>query len=72
MGLAQIKSVEDCKKGHVELENNGGLSLAQRDNLRNSSKTGKKALYLTYQGLDDDSFEKVSKAKMAKAIWEKL
>ncbi|PKU60484.1 Retrovirus-related Pol polyprotein from transposon TNT 1-94 [Dendrobium catenatum] len=32
----------------------------------------KKALYLIFQGLDDNAFEKISDAKSAKEAWEKL
>ncbi|PKU77376.1 Retrovirus-related Pol polyprotein from transposon TNT 1-94 [Dendrobium catenatum] len=35
-------------------------------------KRDKKALYLIFQGLDDDSFEKLSDVKSAKEAWEKL
>ena len=63
---------EIVEKGYVEPENDGGLSQAQKDSLRDSRKRDKKALYLIYQGLDDDAFEKISEAKMAKKAWEKL
>ena len=63
---------EIIKKGHTEPENEGNLSQTQRDSLRDSRKRDKKVLYLIYQGLDEDAFEKISEAKSAKEAWEKL
>ena len=63
---------EIVEKGHKESENDDTLSQAQKDSLRDSRKRDKKALYLNYQGLDEDAFEKISKAKSAKEAWEKL
>nr|XP_015881863.1 uncharacterized protein LOC107417742 [Ziziphus jujuba var. spinosa] len=64
--------MEIVEKGYIESGNEGGLTQNQRENLRDSRKRDKKALYLIYQGLDDDAFEKISKAKSAKEAWEKL
>jgi len=58
---------EIIEKGHTKPGNKGSLSQNQRDDLRD-----KKAFYLIYQGLDDNSFEKVSKGNSAKEAWEKL
>ncbi|GAU26813.1 hypothetical protein TSUD_289180 [Trifolium subterraneum] len=63
---------EIVEKGLVIPENEGTLSQTQKDSLRDSRKRDKKALYLIYQGLDEDTFEKVSGAKTAKEAWEKL
>ena len=35
-------------------------------------ETNKKTLFLIYQALDDDGFEKLSSATFAKEAWEKL
>jgi len=64
--------LEIVEKGHTETENKDSLSQTQRDSLRDSRKRDKKALYLIYQGLNDDAFEKVLKAKSVKEAWEKF
>ncbi|XP_060969925.1 uncharacterized protein LOC133037119 [Cannabis sativa] len=48
------------------------LSQAQRDALGDSRKRDKKALYLIYQVVNEDAFEKISNATTAKEAWEKL
>ncbi|KAG7565068.1 Zinc finger CCHC-type superfamily [Arabidopsis suecica] len=63
---------EIVEKGFVEPENEGSLSQTQKDGLRDSRKRDKKALCLIYQGLDEDTFEKVVEATSAKEAWEKL
>ncbi|GAU28885.1 hypothetical protein TSUD_293370 [Trifolium subterraneum] len=63
---------EIVEKGLVIPENEGTLSQTQEDSLRDSRKRDKKALCLIYQGLDEDTFEKVSGAKTVKEAWEKL
>ncbi|GAU10225.1 hypothetical protein TSUD_418740, partial [Trifolium subterraneum] len=63
---------EIVEKGLVIPENEGTLSQTQKDSLRDSRKRDKKALCLIYQGLDEDTFEKVSGANTAKEAWEKL
>ncbi|KAL5769585.1 hypothetical protein ACOSP7_013739 [Xanthoceras sorbifolium] len=44
----------------------------KKDSLKDSRKRDKKALYLIYQALDDDGFEKISSASSAKQAWQKL
>ncbi|KAG7553295.1 hypothetical protein ISN45_Aa06g038290 [Arabidopsis thaliana x Arabidopsis arenosa] len=63
---------EIVEKGFIEPENEGSLSQTQKDSLRDSRKRDKKALCLIYQGLDEDTFEKVVEATSAKEAWEKL
>ncbi|XP_048610068.1 uncharacterized protein LOC125585309 [Brassica napus] len=63
---------EIVEKGFNEPENDGGLSQTQKDGLRDSRKRDTKALCLIYQGLDEDTFEKVAVAKTSKEAWEKL
>ncbi|CAL9218311.1 unnamed protein product, partial [Arabidopsis halleri] len=61
---------EIVEKGFIEPENEGSLSQTQKDGLRDSRKRDKKALYLIYQGLDEDTFEKVVEATSAKEACE--
>ncbi|GAU49327.1 hypothetical protein TSUD_136420 [Trifolium subterraneum] len=63
---------EIVEKGLVIPENEGTLSQTQKDSLRDSRKRDRKSLCLIYQGLDEDTSEKVSGAKTAKEAWEKL
>ena len=63
---------EVVEKGYTESEDESTLSQTQKDSLKDSRKRDKKALYLIYQALDDDGFEKISSAKSAKEAWNKL
>ena len=63
---------EIVEKGYIEPPDEATLSQNQRDSLKDSRKRDKKALYLIYQALDDDGFEKISSATTAKEAWEKL
>ncbi|XP_061337601.1 uncharacterized protein LOC133284573 [Gastrolobium bilobum] len=63
---------EVVEKGYNEPQEGVHLSQAQRDSLKDSRKRDKKALYLIYQGLDEDAFEKISEAATTKEAWEKL
>ena len=69
---ALLRSQDVWEKGHKESKNGGTLSQAQKDSLKDSRKRDKNALYLIYQGLDEDAFEKILEAKLAKEAWEKL
>ncbi|XP_062075601.1 uncharacterized protein LOC133779686 [Humulus lupulus] len=44
----------------------------QREALRDSRKKDKKVLYLVYQAVDGDAFNKISNATTNKEAWEKL
>ncbi|CAN6721513.1 unnamed protein product [Malus baccata var. baccata] len=63
---------EVVEKGYIEPEDEATLSQPQKESLKDSRKRDKKALYLIYQALDDNGFEKVSSATSAKQAWEKL
>jgi len=60
------------EKGYNEPQDDSTLSQTQKDGLKDSRKRDKKALYLIYQALDDDGFEKISSPITAKEAWEKL
>lgn len=62
---------EIVENEYVELENDGGASQTKSDTLRDSRKRGK-TLYLIFQRLDDDAFEKVLETKTTKPAWENL
>ena len=59
-------------KGYTEPEDEATMSQPHKESLEYSRKRDKKALYLIYQVLDDNGFEKVSSATSAKQAWEKL
>ncbi|KAK6128440.1 hypothetical protein DH2020_037808 [Rehmannia glutinosa] len=46
------------EKGYVEPQDEATLSQTQKDNLKDSRKRDKKALYLIYQALDDDGLKR--------------
>ncbi|KAE8674311.1 Detected protein of unknown function [Hibiscus syriacus] len=48
------------------------LTSYQKTTMKDSRKRDKKALYLIYQALDDDGFEKISSESSSKEAWEKL
>ena len=54
------------EKGYNEPQNEASLSQSKKDSLKDSRKKDKKALFLIYQALDDDSFEKISYTTSAK------
>ena len=63
---------EIVQNGYNEPRDEATLSQAQRDGLKDSRKREKKAFYLIYQGLYDDTFKKISEVKSAQKTWEKL
>ncbi|CAN6716122.1 unnamed protein product [Malus baccata var. baccata] len=63
---------EVVEKCYIEPEDEDTLIQAQNESLKYTRKRDKKALYLIYQALDDNGFEKVSSATSAKQAWEKL
>ena len=60
------------KKDYDEVKDELTISLTQKDNLKDLRKKDKKALFLIYQALDDEGFEKISNAASAKEAWKKL
>ncbi|KAK6153708.1 hypothetical protein DH2020_013347 [Rehmannia glutinosa] len=63
---------EVVAKGYEETKDESTLSSTEKDSLKDSRKKDKKALFLIYQALDDDGFEKISSATSAKQVWDKL
>ena len=63
---------EVVEKGYSEPENEASLTTTQKENLKDSRKKDKKAIFLIYQALDEDGFEKISSATSAKEAWDKL
>ena len=72
MALGAHDVWEVVEKGYKESQDEDSLTKAQSDTLKDSRKRDKKALFLIYQALDEDEFEKISNAKSAKEAWEKL
>lgn len=63
---------EVIEKGYNKLEDEVSLTQQQKDSLNDSRKRDKKALFLIYQALDDDGFEKISSVNSAKEAWKNL
>ncbi|KAK6119274.1 hypothetical protein DH2020_046983 [Rehmannia glutinosa] len=63
---------EVVEKGYEETKDESTLSSTEKDSLKDSRKKDKKALFLIYQALDDDGFEKISSATSAKQGEEKV
>ncbi|XP_050915221.1 uncharacterized protein LOC127130209 [Lathyrus oleraceus] len=59
------------EKGFNE-QDEASLSQGVKETLRESRKRDKKALFLIYQSVDEDTFEKISNATTAKEAWDKL
>ena len=54
------------EKAYSEPQNETSLSQSEKDSLKDSRKKDKKALFLIYQALDDENFEKISDTTSAK------
>ncbi|XP_058741721.1 uncharacterized protein LOC131614109 [Vicia villosa] len=59
------------EKGFKE-QDEASLSQGAKDTLKESRKRDIKALFLIYQSVDEDTFEKISNATTAKETWDKL
>jgi hypothetical protein len=59
------------KKGFKE-KDEASLSQGVKETLKESRKRDKKALFLIYQSVDEDTFEKISNATTTKEAWDKL
>lgn len=63
---------EVVEKCYNKPKNEVGLSQTQKDGLRYSRKRDKKALCVIYQGIYEDTFERISSVKSTKDVWEKI
>ncbi|XP_026432344.1 uncharacterized protein LOC113329718 [Papaver somniferum] len=63
---------EIVEKGYVEPDDEAALPQNEKDVLRISRKRDKMALYLIYQGMDESSIERISRAVNAKQACEIL
>ncbi|XP_038875032.1 uncharacterized protein LOC120067555 [Benincasa hispida] len=61
---------EIMENGFQEAE--ATVDQAQRDALKETRKKDKKALYILYQSVDEDTFETIANAETLKAAWDKL
>ncbi|KAJ9672026.1 hypothetical protein PVL29_025600 [Vitis rotundifolia] len=69
--LLDSKSVwEVTKKGSQVPEDECKPSQTQRDYISDASKKDKQALSFIYQAIDENTFEKISRANTAKEAWE--
>ena len=69
--LLDSKSVwEVTKKGSRVPEDECKPSQTQRDYISDASKKDKQALSFIYQAIDENTFEKISRANTAKEAWE--
>ncbi|KAJ9672017.1 hypothetical protein PVL29_025596 [Vitis rotundifolia] len=75
----QMKTLLDSKnlwevieKGYQVPEDECNLSQTQRDHIRDARKKDKQALSYIYQAIDENTFEKISRANTAKEAWEIL
>ncbi|XP_058745959.1 uncharacterized protein LOC131618819 [Vicia villosa] len=59
------------EKGFKE-QDEASLSQGAKDTFKESRKRDKKALFLIYQSVDEDTFEKISNATTTKEAWDKL
>ncbi|XP_050908078.1 uncharacterized protein LOC127121669 [Lathyrus oleraceus] len=59
------------EKGFKE-QDEASLSQCVKETLKESRKRDKKALFLIYQSVDEDTFEKISNATTTKEAWDKL
>ncbi|XP_050890991.1 uncharacterized protein LOC127096469 [Lathyrus oleraceus] len=59
------------EKGFKE-QDEASLNQGVKETLKESRKRDKKALFLFYQSVDGDTFEKISNVTTAKEVWNKL
>ena len=70
--LLGAQDVWDIIENGFEEQDEASLSQGVKETLKESRKRDKKALFLIYQSVDEDTFEKISNATTAKEAWDKL
>ncbi|KHN13313.1 hypothetical protein glysoja_038817, partial [Glycine soja] len=70
--LLGAQDVWDIVENDFEEQDEASLSQGVKETLKESRKRDKKALFLIYQSVDEDTFEKISNATTAKEAWDKL
>ncbi|KHN12331.1 hypothetical protein glysoja_034423, partial [Glycine soja] len=70
--LLGAQDVWDIVENGFEEQDEASLSQGVKETLKESRKRDKKALFLIYQLVDEDTFEKISNATTAKEAWDKL
>ncbi|KHN06281.1 hypothetical protein glysoja_048246, partial [Glycine soja] len=70
--LLGAQDVWDTVENDFEEQDEASLSQGVKETLKESRKRDKKALFLIYQSVDEDTFEKISNATTAKEAWDKL
>ncbi|KHN46621.1 hypothetical protein glysoja_048547, partial [Glycine soja] len=70
--LLGAQDVWDIVENGFEEQDEASLSQGVKETLKESRKRDKKALFLIYQSVDEDTFEKISNATTAKEAWDKL
>lgn len=66
LGAHDVSEVMD--KYYCKSENETILTTTQKESLKDLRKKVKKALYLIYQALNDDGFEKISSVTSTKEV----
>ncbi|RZB46593.1 Heparanase-like protein 2 [Glycine soja] len=70
--LLGAQYVWDIIENGFEEQDEASLSQGVKETLKESRKRDKKALFLIYQSVDEDTFEKISNATTTKEAWDKL
>ena len=70
--LLGAQDVWDIVENGFEEQDEASLSQGVKETLKESRKRDKKALFLIYQSVDEDTFEKISNATTVKEAWDKL
>ncbi|XP_050878142.1 uncharacterized protein LOC127081957 [Lathyrus oleraceus] len=70
--LLEAQDMWDIVEKGFKEQDEALLSQSVKETLKESRKRDKKALFLIYQSVDEDTFEKISNAKTSTRAWDKL